>query len=79
MPHFYFDLRTPEGRQHDDIGLALADVETAYLEAYRAVPGVAAELMRDGADPFLNHSFEIRDAQNRLLIEVPFWEALEQR
>lgn len=77
MPWFYFDLRTPHGLDHDEIGLELVDVETAYLEAYAGIESMANDLFRCGTLPVWC-TFEIRDAKNRLLMEVPFSEALGQ-
>lgn len=78
MPRFYFHLRTPAGRDEDDIGLELAGIEAAYLEAHRAVPALSAELAYEEADP-ARYAFEITDASGNLLMEVPFAEVLDRR
>lgn len=73
MPAFYFHLRTPIGLEIDDKGLDLADFEHAYLEAYRAVPTVAADLVLENCNPY-RCAFVIADAAGRTLDELPFAE-----
>ncbi len=75
MPLFRFHLHALSGIEFDDTGLEFPNLETAYLEAYRSIPGMAADLMRSGVNP-LAYAFEITDAAGRMLIEVPFSEAL---
>ncbi|MBB2964453.1 DUF6894 family protein [Methylobacterium sp. R2-1] len=78
MPRFFFHLRTPDGFDQDDVGLDLAGVECAYLEAYAAVPAISADLLREKANPY-RHTLEIMDASGNLLMELPFSEVLEER
>jgi hypothetical protein len=77
MPWFYFHLRTPSGLDEDDIGLELAGIETAYLEACHTVPALSAELAYKKANP-ARYAFEITDAGGKLLMEVPFSEVLDR-
>jgi hypothetical protein len=77
MPRFYFHLRGPAGRDDDDIGLDLAGMEAAYLEAYRAIPALSAELAYEKTCP-TRYTFEITDAGGNLLMEVPFSEVLDR-
>ncbi|MGY2047975.1 DUF6894 family protein [Methylobacterium sp. JK268] len=79
MRHFSFHLRTPAGCERDEIGLDLIGIEAAHLEAIQAVPNVADAFQREGAGPLLRDTVEIRDTQDRLLLDVPFWEGLERR
>jgi hypothetical protein len=76
MPLFRFHLRSLAGLERDDTGLELPDLETAYLEACRSIPEVAADLVREGRSPMF-HTFEIVDVAGRRLIEVPFSERLK--
>ncbi|MGX5776375.1 DUF6894 family protein [Methylorubrum zatmanii] len=76
MPLFYFHLRTPSGVEFDEIGLELAGIEAAYLEACRAIPGLCADLIHHQESP-TRRSFEITDATGHLLLEVPFSEVLD--
>jgi hypothetical protein len=77
MPVFFFHLRTPSHLERDDIGVELAGVEAAYLEACRTIPSLSVELGRRGANPY-RHAFEITDAAGTPLIEVPFPEVLDR-
>jgi hypothetical protein len=78
MPWFYFHLRGPKGLERDEVGLELASVEAAYLGAYRAIPGMSADLIHEKANPF-RYAFEIADASGRLLMELPFTEFLDRQ
>ncbi|MCJ2019026.1 hypothetical protein MKK84_16510 [Methylobacterium sp. E-065] len=75
MPLFRFHLRSLAGLESDDEGLQFPDLETAYLEACRAIPGMAIDFVRSGLNP-MSYAFEITDAAGRRLIEVPFSERL---
>ncbi|MGW8788733.1 DUF6894 family protein, partial [Heyndrickxia sporothermodurans] len=66
-------LRTPNGLDPDEDGLVMADLETAYLQAYASIPDMAAELMQQGLNP-MPYSFVIADAAGEALMEVPFAE-----
>lgn len=77
MPWFYFHLRGPKSLERDEVGLELASVEAAYLGAYRAIPGMSADLIHEKANPF-HYAFEIADASGRLLMELPFTEFLDR-
>ena len=73
MPMFFFHLRAPGTFERDEEGLQCPDFETAYLEAYRAIPDLTAEFIRQGRDP-MDLAFEITDADDQLLFEMPFTE-----
>ncbi|GJE49964.1 hypothetical protein GOFOIKOB_3005 [Methylobacterium tardum] len=77
MPRFYFHLRGPNGLERDYTGLEFASIEAAYLEAYRTVPGLGADLAAQRMDP-ARYVFEITDPAGRLLMEVPFTEVLNR-
>jgi hypothetical protein len=57
---FYFHLRTPEGLEPADFAVWCEGPEGAFVEACRAIPDIAAEMVRDGRDPmecqFLIHN-----------------------
>ncbi|MER2263722.1 DUF6894 family protein [Methylobacterium oxalidis] len=78
MPLFYFHLEGPLGLHPDEIGLELESVEAAYLRAYHSVPGMAAELVRKGLDPF-QFKYVITNAKDRYLMTLPFPEALDAK
>ncbi|HEY1735648.1 MAG TPA: PAS domain-containing protein [Methylovirgula sp.] len=73
MPRFYFHLRFPDGYQRDEIGFDCAHAEAAYLEAYRTIPRMAADLLEKGSDP-MRAVFEISDEQGAALFQIPFTE-----
>ncbi|AWN42629.1 DUF6894 family protein [Methylobacterium durans] len=75
MPLFYFHLHALSKLRQDEIGLELDSVEAAYLAAYHSVPGVAAELVREGLDPS-QFKYVITNAKDRHLMTLPFSEAL---
>ncbi|WP_103986552.1 hypothetical protein [Methylobacterium sp. 190mf] len=77
MPKFYFHLRGPDGLDHDDEGLDLASVEAAYLEAFKAVPGMGSDLASTAKNP-IRYGFEITDAHGTVLMAVPFAEVLDR-
>ncbi len=76
MPRFFYDFRDERGElDRDDIGVDLADFESAYLEGHRAAIDIWAEQRRNGRKPDVR-SVEIRDASDTILLELPFSEAL---
>ncbi|GJE46595.1 DUF6894 family protein [Methylobacterium soli] len=77
MPHFHFHLQTPDGWEQDEDGLEIVNLETAYLNACRAIPDMAADMIRRGQQP-MRFAFEIADAGGLVLMEVPFSEVLDK-
>jgi hypothetical protein len=79
MPRFYFHLQMPGGTDPDDTGIELSDPNTAYLEAYRAIPGIASEILSEGNDP-AEFAFEITDEIGNVLWHIPLLErVMKQR
>ncbi len=66
MPRYYFDVTDESGVHNDDVGLELPDMDTAIMEARRALadmtreslverdPGYLSIRIRDGADGPVN-------------------------
>jgi hypothetical protein len=79
MPRFFFDLRDQHGvLEEDDVSIDLPDFETAYLEAHGTAIDMWAEACRDGCNP--SHArFEVRDVLGRVVLDLPFTEALNVR
>lgn len=75
MPTFKFGIRKGDVTESDDIGLELRDLHHAYLEAHRAIPDLARDMLIEGGDP-LTCTFVIADEKGRRLMEVPFEEIL---
>jgi len=79
LPRFYFHLRGPrEALSQDELGVVFPDVETAYLEADRAVSDLAREMIKKGRNP-RSYAFEITNASGELLLELPFSETLDRQ
>ena len=78
MAHFFFDLHNGSVLERDEIGIDLPDFESAYLEAHRAAIDMWIEARREGRKPAYR-CFEIRDAQDRMVTEIPFSEVLDIR
>jgi hypothetical protein len=76
MTQFYFDYRDHDGHSEiDDTGVDLLDLEAAYLEAYHAAIDLWAEARHAGRN-LSRDQFLIRDENGRILVELPFAEAL---
>ena len=79
MPRYFFHLRIGATLEPDHAGMELPDSYQAYLEACRAMPRLAEDMLAQGRDPLLCR-FEIADDRGRRLFEIPFAElALELR
>src|SRR5262249_22159457 len=74
---YYFHLQIGRSFSPDEIGLELPDLETAYLEAFKAAQEMWTELLVERSDPFLR-SFEIADEHGQVLLTLPFREVLER-
>ena len=75
MPTYFFHLRIGASLELDESGLELPDSYQAYLEACRAMPRLAEEMLARGRDP-LQCRFEIADAHDQRLFEIPLRGAL---
>lgn len=78
LPLFYIHMHTPDGLEEDDLGIEFPDIECAYLETYRAIPEMVADLIRQGVEPS-GHAFIIANAAGAVLMEVPLSEPLRIR
>ncbi|WP_444980403.1 DUF6894 family protein, partial [Methylobacterium soli] len=67
MTLYHFHLRTADGLERDETGMICPDLETAYLDACRAIPALMAEMVLKGHDPAAC-AFEIRDGTDQLLM-----------
>ena len=54
MPRYFFDIRDATGVHTDDVGLELADMNTAIVEARRALADMTRETLLGGDDTQLN-------------------------
>jgi hypothetical protein len=75
MPNFRIHFRNRATIEPDEIGLEVRDLHHAYLEAVKAIPETARDLLIHGQDP-MRCAFVICDAKGAQLMEVPFSELL---
>jgi hypothetical protein len=79
MAQFFFHLRgNLHGLSRDELGLEFPDVETAYLEAFRAARDMQQELVARGQDP-RGYGFEVVNASDELVFDLPFSEVLDHQ
>jgi len=75
MPLYFFHLISPDARSADECGCELPNVESAYLEAYRAALELSFEMLQKRRDPS-SLRFEVTNDSDQIVIELPFSEAL---
>ena len=73
MPRYFFDLASPGAVERDELGIEFDDLDMAYLDAWRAVAEISAEMSGEGRDPS-RLRFDVRDACRRPLLDIPFGE-----
>lgn len=74
---FYFHLQTPEGLEPAEFAVWCEGPEEAFVEACRAIPDIAAEMLRDGRDP-MDCQFLIHNGQGDEMFIVPFAELIRK-
>lgn len=62
MPRYFFDVRDDTGIHRDEVGLDLPDMDTAILEARRALADMTRETLIVTADD--NFGIVIRDGDD---------------
>jgi hypothetical protein len=76
ISRFFFHLRSGPGEvSEDEEGVELANLEGAYLLAFRTAYDMSGEFLRRGVSP-TSFSFDIADRSGTVLLELPFWKAL---
>ena len=76
MPQYFFHYKTPDGYTRDDVGCSFASLELAYLDAYRSVIDIGAEVLKRQENPAL-HRIEIADDAGHILMEISFSEIFQ--
>ncbi len=76
MPRYFFDFRQGTDRCADAEGSDFANVEQAYLEAFKGAQDMWSELLRRRQDP-RQCVFEVRNDRRQLLFTLPFQEVME--
>jgi hypothetical protein len=73
---FFFHFRQGDELIPDTLGIEFADVEQAYLGAYKGAQDIWGELLAKRQDP-RRCAFEVHDAKGELVFKLPFTELLE--
>ena len=76
MPRFFFDFRQAGEFTADAAGTELADVEQAYLEAFKASQEMWSELLKKRRDP-RRCFFEVRGETGDILFIFPLQEVVD--
>jgi hypothetical protein len=76
MRDFYFHLQTPEGLETANFAVWCEGPEEAFVEACRAIPDIAAEMLREGRDP-MECQFLIHNGKGEEMFAVPFSELIK--
>ena len=76
MQRFFFDFREADHLYPDTGGTELANVEKAYLEAFKAAQQMWSELLMQRRDP-RRCCFEVRNAGDEVVFVLPFQEVLD--
>jgi hypothetical protein len=76
MPRYFFDFCQGPDRCADADGTEFANVEQAYLEAFRGAQDMWSELLRQRRDP-RRCTFEVRNRDRELLFVLPFQEVID--
>jgi hypothetical protein len=77
MPRYFFHFRSGKLLEHDEDGLEMPDLDTAYLEAFEAAKDMWIEAIRTRGDNPNQQQFEINDADGHTVLIVPLREVLE--
>ena len=79
MPRFFFDYRDGQGRlERDDDGVEFPSLEAACEDAAQAAIDMHTDACCEGQCA-TEDAFEIRDESGRLVVVLPFDEALSRR
>ena len=76
MPRFYMNIRHGDELLADDEGQEFSSLDEARAEAVMSARELMAEKVASGKKP-ANSRFEITDASGRLVLTMPFWEAID--
>jgi len=77
MPCFFFHIRcSDQTLSLDEFGLDFPDVETAYVEAFRAAQDIKGVFTSRNQNP-RDYAIEAVNARGELVISLPFSEIFE--
>ncbi len=77
MPRYFLHVREAGDLVEDPDGVDFPDVAAARMEAVAAAREIMAEHIRKGLD-VSSWSFEVVDEDGRLIMSVPFSEAVQR-
>ena len=78
LRRFFIHLETDGTLTRDEIGLLYETPELAYLQACRAIPELAAAMLRARQDP-MRCRFLIENDKGEEMFEVPFSEVIREK
>ncbi|HWC62153.1 MAG TPA: hypothetical protein VG501_00925 [Rhizomicrobium sp.] len=78
MRRFFIHLEVGGALQSDGVGILCEAPELAYLQACRAIPDVAAEMLRHRQDP-MDCRFVIENEKGEEMFVVPFDEVIREQ
>jgi Domain of unknown function (DUF6894) len=79
MPRFFFDHRHgPDVLERDEEGIEFPSLEAAYEDATQAAVDIQTDACCEGGCA-TDDAFEIRDETGRMLLILPFTEALSRK
>ena len=77
MPRFFFHVRrADEGLSRDELGLDFPDVQTAYIEVFRAARDIGGEFALRGQNP-QDYAIEVTDGSYELVFNLPFSDVVD--
>ena len=78
MTLFFFNYYTPDGCTLDHVGCDFDTFECAYIDAFRSMVAIGAELLVQQEDP-ASHRIEIADQAGSVLTDLRFDEVFRRR
>lgn len=78
MPRFFFNFLGGADSAVDEIGCEFGDLELAYLDAYRSMVRIGADLLLEQKDPS-DQRIEITDDVGTVLMILPFDDVFRRR
>ena len=72
MPRFFFHIRSADQRlSRDELGVDFPDLETAYVEVFRAAKDLKGEFAARGEDP-QDYVIAVANAAHEPVFDLPF-------
>lgn len=78
MPRYFFNFLGGSDSAADEIGCDFKDLDLAYLDAYRSMVRIGAELLLEQKDPS-QQRIEITDDVGTVLMTLPFDDVFRRR